>query len=59
MAYNAKKTDHAGAKKGRGAYYGRKAHAKKASSKVRRQRAHNEANNLKSPPSSDGGNLES
>jgi hypothetical protein len=31
MAYNAKKTEHAGPKKGAGAFYGRKAAAKKAS----------------------------
>jgi hypothetical protein len=37
MAYIAKKTEHAGAKKGRGAYYGRKAEAKKASNRRRRQ----------------------
>jgi hypothetical protein len=37
MAYNARKTEHAGAKKGRGAYYGRKADAKKASAHRRRQ----------------------
>jgi len=37
MAYNAKKTEHAGAKKGRGAYYGRKADAKKASNRRRRK----------------------
>jgi len=37
MAYNAKKTEHAGAKKGRGAYYGRRVDAKKASNRRRRQ----------------------
>jgi len=37
MAYNAKKTEHAGAKKGRGAFYGRKVDAKKASNRRRRQ----------------------
>ncbi len=37
MAYNAKKTEHAGAKKGRGAFYGRKAEAKKASNRRRRE----------------------
>jgi hypothetical protein len=35
MAYNAKKTEHAGAKKGRGAFYGPKAEAKKASNRRR------------------------
>lgn len=37
MAYNAKKSEHAGPKKGCGAYYGRKKAAKKASKKLRRQ----------------------
>jgi hypothetical protein len=36
MAYKASRTEHAGAKKGRGAFYGRKAVAKKASKKRRR-----------------------
>jgi hypothetical protein len=35
MAYNAKKTEHA--KKGAGAYYGRKSFAKKASNRRRRE----------------------
>jgi hypothetical protein len=37
MAYNAKKTEHAGPKKGSGAFYGRKAFAKKASNRQRRE----------------------
>jgi hypothetical protein len=37
MAYNAKRTEHAGAKKGRGAFYGRKVDAKKASNRHRRE----------------------
>ncbi len=37
MAYNAKKTEHAGAKKGRGTFYGRKVDAKKASNRRRRE----------------------
>jgi hypothetical protein len=37
MAYNAKKTEHAGPKKGNGAFYGRKADAKKASNRRRRE----------------------
>jgi hypothetical protein len=37
MAYNAKKTEHAGPKRGSGAYYGRKAVAKKASNRRRRE----------------------
>jgi hypothetical protein len=37
MAYNAKKTEHAGPKKGSGAFYGRKAEAKKASNHRRRE----------------------
>ena len=36
MAYKAKKTEHAGAKKGRGAYWGRKRDAKLESKKARR-----------------------
>ena len=37
MAHNAKKTEHAGPKKGRGAFYGRKAEAKRQSSQRRRE----------------------
>jgi len=37
MAYNAKKTEHAGPKKGSGAFYGRKVEAKKASNRRRRE----------------------
>jgi len=37
MAYEAKKTEHSGAKKGKGAYWGRKADAKKESNRVRRE----------------------
>jgi hypothetical protein len=37
MAYNAKKTEHVGAKKGSGAFYGPKAEAKKASNRRRRE----------------------
>ena len=37
MAYDAKKTEHAGAKKGRGAFYGRKVDAKKARNRRRRE----------------------
>lgn len=39
MGEKAKKTEHAGPKKGRGAYWGRKADAKRESRKVRRQNA--------------------
>lgn len=39
MAGNAKKTEHSGPKKGRGAYWGRKADAKRESNKVRRDNA--------------------
>jgi YgiT-type zinc finger domain-containing protein len=42
MAYNAKKTEHAGPKKGAGAYYGRKSFAKKASNRRRRENNKNE-----------------
>ena len=37
MAWGAKKTEHAGAKKGTGAFYGRKVNAKRASNRRRRQ----------------------
>jgi hypothetical protein len=39
MAGRAKKTEHAGAKRGRGAYWGRKADAKRERNKVRRENA--------------------
>jgi hypothetical protein len=39
MAGRAKKTEHAGAKNGRGAYWGRKADAKCESNRVRRENA--------------------
>jgi hypothetical protein len=37
MGYNARKTDHAGAKHGSGAYWGPKRDAKKESNKLRRR----------------------
>jgi hypothetical protein len=37
MANEAQKTEHAGPKKGRGAYWGRKKDAKKESNRVRRE----------------------
>ena len=37
MAWGTKKTEHAGAKKGAGAFYGRKADAKRGSNRQRRQ----------------------
>lgn len=37
MAWGIKKTEHAGAKKGTGAFYGRKADAKRGSNHHRRQ----------------------
>ena len=37
MAWGAKKTEHAGAKKGTGAFYGRKVDAKRACNRRRRQ----------------------
>ena len=36
MGHKVKKTEHSGSKKGRGAFYGRKAVAKKSSNKQRR-----------------------
>ena len=49
MAYGAKKTEHSGAKKGKGAYWGYKKDAKKESNRVRR-----EADKLESQRSEDG-----
>ena len=37
MAYNVKKTEHSGAKHGKGAYWGRKCDAKQGSKKIRRR----------------------
>ncbi len=37
MALKARKTEHSGAKKGRGAFYGRKVEAKRASKRRRRE----------------------
>lgn len=37
MGYEAKKTEHSGAKKGEGAYWGSKRDAKKESDKIRRR----------------------
>jgi len=48
MANEAQKTEHAGPKKGRGAYWGRKKDAKKESNKVRR-----EVDKTESKPASD------
>jgi hypothetical protein len=39
MGYEAKKTEHAGPKKGNGAYWGPKQDAKKESNKIRRRNA--------------------
>jgi len=49
MANVAKKTEHAGAKKGRGAYWGRKKEAKKESNKVRREADKNESQPVPDP----------
>ncbi len=38
MGYEAKKTEHSGSKKGRGAFWGRKADAKKQSNHKRREK---------------------
>ena len=37
MAYKSKKTEHTGAKQGRGAFWGRKVEAKKQCNRVRRE----------------------
>ena len=42
MAHKAKKTEHAGPKKGRGAFYGPKAEAKRSSNRRRRRTAKRE-----------------
>ena len=42
MGYEAKKTEHAGAKHGNGAYWGWKKDAKKESNKIRRRNAKRE-----------------
>lgn len=42
MGYEAKKTEHAGAKRGSGAYWGLKKDAKKESNKIRRRNAKRE-----------------
>ena len=42
MGYEAKKTEHSGAKRGRGAYWGPKRDAKKESNKIRRRSAKRE-----------------
>ncbi|MEO8663436.1 MAG: hypothetical protein ABI693_33580 [Bryobacteraceae bacterium] len=39
MGYEAKKTEHCGAKHGNGAYWGRKWEAKKESNRIRRENA--------------------
>ena len=43
MAHKAKKTEHAGLKKGRGAYFGRKREAKRESARRRRADARSAA----------------
>jgi len=45
MGYEAKKTEHAGAKHGDGAYWGSKKDAKKESNKTRRHNAKREIHN--------------
>ncbi len=42
MGYEAKKTEHCGPKRGRGAYYGYKWEAKKESNRIRRENAKRE-----------------
>lgn len=39
MAYQARKTEHSGSKKGRGAYHGVKSDAKRESTRIRRRAA--------------------
>ena len=43
MAYQAKRTEHSGAKRGRGAYWGPKKDAKRESSRKRRENDRNES----------------
>jgi hypothetical protein len=47
MAFEAHKTEHAGAKRGRGAYYGYKRDAKKESNRKRRSRRQQESGSRK------------
>ncbi|MBI2689322.1 MAG: hypothetical protein HYX27_23705 [Acidobacteria bacterium] len=42
MGYEAKKTEHNGPKRGKGAYWGRKREAKKQSNKIRRENGKSE-----------------
>lgn len=42
MGYAARKTEHAGAKRGRGAYWGPKQEAKKQSNRIRRENTRRE-----------------
>jgi hypothetical protein len=49
MGQGAKKSEHAGAKKGRGAYWGRKVAAKKESNRARR-----EADKVETEPENEG-----
>jgi len=44
MALKARKTEHSGAKKGRGAFYGWKVEAKRASNRRRREESKRSAN---------------
>ena len=43
MAYQAKRTEHSGAKRGRGAYWGPKKDAKRESNRKRRENDRNES----------------
>ena len=49
MAYGVKKTEHRGPKRARGAFYGRKATAKKASNRRRRELDKRASENNDSP----------
>ncbi len=51
MAYEAKKTEHTGSKRGSGAYWGRKRDAKKESSRTRRK---NWKREIRDDPRSEG-----
>jgi hypothetical protein len=49
MGYAAKKTEHTGAKRGRGAYWGQKCDAKSESKKIRRRNSKQEIRDQLTP----------
>ena len=55
MGYEAKKTEHCGPKRGKGAYWGYKWEAKKESNRIRRENAKREIRAATSAPESKTG----